>query len=48
MTIEEQLAHCLSEMTWSCYTQDDIRKQRDSTIDMVYDIKELHEMPRSH
>jgi hypothetical protein len=48
MTIEEQLAHCLYEMTWSCCTQDDIKEQRDSTLDMVYDIKGIHEKPPSH
>lgn len=41
MSPEEQLAHCLYEMSWAGYTQAVIKEQYDEILDMAEEVKIL-------
>ncbi len=48
MSLEEQLAHCLLEMSWSGFTQEEVQKRHDEIIDRLDEVKEeLNTPPRN-
>lgn len=48
MPSEEQLAHCLYEMSWAGYTQSEIKEQFDTILDRVDEAKEMLDEPTKH
>jgi hypothetical protein len=48
MGAEEQLAHCLYEMTWAGYRQEDIAEQKQEIVDSVAEVEELIKNQATH